>query len=144
MSLKIIPTTLSHLQRLARIGREQWPHENWITEAYLKITVAKKGIHYTALLNKAVVGSIMAVEEDYPKFWIHYLVVDKNYRRKGIGTALLKKIESKLAKGAFLLVDLEKNDRTGLAFYKKNGFLIQGKVKNWFEGREGIIFGKKI
>ena len=88
-------------------------------------------------------GSIMVVEEDYPKYWIHYFIVDKEYRRQGIGTALLQKVESKLPKNTFLFVDLEEKDKTAFSFYQNNNFEVMGTVKNWFTGKEGIIMAKK-
>lgn len=142
--MNIIPTKIPHVKTLAEIGREQWPTENWITEGYLNITLHKKGVHLTAINNQQVVGSIMLVEEDYPKYWIHYLVVEKKYRRQGIGTLLLRKAEEKLSRGTLLFVDLEKRDTIGLKFYQKNGFLKMGKVKNWFEEKTGIILAKKV
>ncbi len=140
----IVATSRSHLSALARIGKTQWPNEKWITPGYLRITLQKEGAHYTALSDGKVVGSIMVVEEDFPKYWIHYFIVDAKLRRQGIGAALLRKVEEKLPRNAFLFVDLEKNDEVGISFYRKNGFKRMGKVKNWFEGREGIILAKKI
>ena len=146
MATKLTPTQEAHLTILATIGKEQWPEENWITAPYLKTTLDKAGFHFTALeQHQQPIGSIMAVEEDYPKYWIHYFIVDQAYRRQGIGSQLLQKVEGKLKKGNFLFVDLEQiRDKEGVSFYLENGFKIMGKVKNWFDGREGIILAKKI
>src|SRR3989338_5497761 len=135
----ILRTKSTHLPELVGIGTAQWPKEGWITRSYLHHTLRKKGFHYTAVLNKEIVGSIMVVEEDYPKYWIHYFVVKKNYRRQGVGSALLQRVISHLRTGNFLFVDLEKNDHTGLSFYRKNEFGVMGLVKGWFDGKPGII-----
>ena len=140
----ILRTKSTHLPELVRIGTAQWPKEGWITRSYLHHTLRKKGFHYTAVLNKEIVGSIMVVEEDYQKFWIHYFGVKKNYRRQGVGSALLQRVISHLRTGNFLFVDLEKNDHTGLSFYRKNEFGVMGLVKGWFDGKPGIIMAKKV
>ena len=139
----ILRTKSTHLPELVRIGTAQWPKEGWITRSYLHHTLRKKGFHYTAVLNKEIVGSIMAVEEDYPKYWIHYFVVEKKYRRQGVGSALLQRVISHLRTGNSLWVDLEKNDHTGFSFYRKKGFRVMGIVKGWFSGKPGIIMAKK-
>lgn len=142
---KIVKITEKHLKDLVSIGKSHWFYEKWLSIRYLKNTLDKRGFHFTAIINGKLVGSIMVVEEDYPKYWIFYFAVGKNYRRKGIGTALLKKIESKLKNGNFLFVDIEKSDKTGINFYSKNKFKVMGKVKNWFEkDRTGIIMAKEI
>lgn len=141
--ISIAKSRNSHLSILTQIGKRQWPKEKWISRHYLYHTLQKKGFHFTALLNGKIVGSIMVVEEDYPKYWIHYFIVDKDYRRQGIGSALLRKVESKLPKNTFLFVDLEEKDKTAFSFYQNNNFEVMGTVKNWFTGKEGIIMAKK-
>ncbi|GEM_PF-3574845 len=143
--VKIIKTRGSHLKRFVELGKKQWPSEKWITLQYMKNTLRMKGLHFTALANGQIVGGIMVEEQDGPRSWIYYFCVADHCRRQGIGTALLKKVELKLKKGTLLFVDLEKNDKTGLRFYKKNGFHNMGAVNNWFEGdRKGIILAKEI
>lgn len=142
--MRIVKTTKAHMKDFVRIGGQYWTYE-WVSLHYFENTLSTHGFHFTALIGKNVVGSIMVVEEDYPRFSLYFFAVDKNYQRKGIGTALLKKAESKMKKGTFLFLDTEKEDRIGIRFYKKNGFRAMGKVKNWFgSGRKGIILAKEI
>jgi len=117
--IKIVKTNDKHLGHLVDIGKQHWIHENWIDTKYLKNTISKNGVHLTALVHNKIVGSVVAVEEDYPKFWLYYFAVHKAHQRKGVGTSLLKKAESKMKKGTWAFVDLEKSDKTGMILYEK-------------------------
>jgi len=61
--------------------------KNGLQKKYIENTLNNRGFHFTAFVDGKIAGSIMVVEEDIPKFWIFYFIVDKNYRRTGIGTA---------------------------------------------------------
>jgi ribosomal protein S18 acetylase RimI-like enzyme len=141
--VKIVKLKKIHLKSLAKLGKDTWPQEEWITEKYLRNTVKSNGVFLVALANRKVVGGILVSEQDYPKMWLYYFAVDKNYRRMGIGSSLLRAAEKKIKKSTMLFTDLEKSDVSGLKFYRKNGFVVAGKVNNWFPyGRTGIIMSK--
>lgn len=143
--IKIVKTTISHVNDIVRIGKKHWFYEDWVTKKYIENTLNNRGFHFTALADGKIIGSIMVVELDIPKFWIFYFVIDRDYRRMGIGSALLKKVTGRMKKDEFLFVDLTYGDKTGMQFYKKNGFKIMGRVKNWFEkGKDGILLAKKL
>ncbi|KHO47757.1 MAG: N-Terminal Acetyltransferase [archaeon GW2011_AR5] len=143
--MRIVRTAKAHVNDIVRIGKSHWFYEEWITKKYIENTLNNRGFHFTAFVDGKIAGSIMVVEEDIPKFWIFYFIVDKNYRRTGIGTALLKRVTEKMKKDEFLFVDLAYTDRTGMNFYKNNNFKVMGKVNNWFEkGKSAVIMAKKI
>lgn len=48
-----------------------------------------------ALVEDQIVGLVMAGCEDQ-KGWVHYLGIDPAFRRKGIGTTLMKRVEARL------------------------------------------------
>ncbi len=56
--------------------------------------------------------------------WIVTLIVKKNYRRKGIGTALLKKLFDKLPESSesIKVINIDGNDKDTMAFVKNSGF----------------------
>ena len=141
--IKIVRTKKKHLNGLLVVGKTNWEYK-WLNLEYLENTISKRGVHLTAFMDNKIVGSIMVVEEDYPKFWLYYFVVDKMHQRRGVGTALLKEAEARLPKGTLMFVDTSRLEKIGLKFYYKNGFKLMGKVKKWFVNTEGIILAKKI
>ncbi|MCS7134403.1 MAG: GNAT family N-acetyltransferase [Candidatus Pacearchaeota archaeon] len=132
-------------EKVYSLGVQAFEGELWLTRKFIKGAI-KNGICFGAFLDKKLLGAIIVKVLDKPKAWIYFFVVDKKYRRKKIGTILLKKAEKKLPKGYYLLcVDLENKDVSGKKFYIKNGFKESAKIKDWFGiNKTGIIFTKKI
>ena len=142
--IKIVKASKRHVKDFIRIGHQHWSYK-WITSRYFNNVLKTSGFHFVAVDGKKVVGGIMVVEEDYPRFEFYFLAVDKKHLRRGIGTALIKKVETRMKKGTYLFVDTSKYENDAIKFYKKVGFREMGRVKNWFErGITGIILAKKI
>lgn len=99
--------------------------------AYLKRLLSGDAfIAVVALAGDAVVGGIAAYE--LPKFeqerseiYIYDLAVSEAYRRKGIATALIKKLEAvALDRGAdviFVQADTDEDDQPAIELYNKLG-----------------------
>ena len=97
---------------LYRIGLKQFKGERWYSKRFLVSTFRREALSYGCFEKDKLVGGIMADILDSPKTWIFFFIVDKAYRRNGIGTKLLKEVEKNLPKNNnFLFVDLEKTDK---------------------------------
>ena len=77
--------------------------------------------------------SITASNHILAKF-VHF-AVDKEHRRKGIGTAIFRAAEKAIGKGKIELFVSEKSQEF-LEFYKSLGYEIEGKLKNHFRPNE--------
>ena len=138
--------TKRNLNDLYKLGKPQFKGQEWYDMRFLKETIESEGYHYGVFEKSKMLGAIDVVFQDKPKVWIYFFVVDKNYRKRGIGSKLLEKVEKKLQKNFFLIfVDFEKNDYSAIRFYKKHRFKEQAKIKNWFGIRhDGLIYSKII
>lgn len=78
-----------------------------------------------ATINKKIVGSIIGAFNGR-RVWIYHLAVHPNWQSKGIGSKLLKKIESIFKKkGATkILLGVSFNNLSTCSFYEKNGYSI--------------------
>jgi len=134
------------IDSLYKIGLEEFKGEFWFTKRFLKETIGNPGYHYGAFEKDKLIGGILVKRFDRPKLWIFFLAIDKNYRRKGIGTKLLKLIESKCSENyPLIFVDLCDKMVKAKNFYTKNGFKEQAKISNWFGvNKEGLIYSKLI
>ncbi len=133
-------------EELYKIGLKSFEKEGWLDKRFFEDSLKRDAISYVAIKDRKVIGGIIADIFNKPQAWIFFFVIAKKYRRKGIGTKLLKKVERSLPKNYFLLiVDIEKKDYSGVNFYKKNGFNKQAGIKNWFGKRtKGLIYTKKL
>lgn len=91
---------------------------------FSNVALQNSAIVCVALFNNKIVGAVRAISDLSRHSFVVDLIVDKNHRRGGIGTKLLKNIVSELKK--------ESNRKIGLTtepcspwlkeFYMKNGF----------------------
>jgi len=85
-----------------------------------------------AEINKKIIAYI-AFEIEKNALYIGDVYVLPNYRKKGVGTALIKKTEKirRLINKKYLRVDAREKDKTALKFYKKMRFKFwKNKGKN--------------
>jgi ribosomal protein S18 acetylase RimI-like enzyme len=83
---------------------------------------------------KYLVSRLLTSEIKPNEYYIGVLCVDPNYRRKGIGISLIEKVK-KIAKRKNckrVILDVSKDNTSGIKFYEKNGFRIYNEVKTTF------------
>ncbi len=121
------------LQALEKLYRQFWNEESDIETMKNKYQEIKNDSRYlllAAVFEDKVVGSIFGVmcEELYghcrPFLVMEDLIVDENYRGKGIGKALLREIEEtgKKLKCSQILFVTETGRKEAISFYEKAGY----------------------
>lgn len=92
-------------------------------------------LFFIAEENNQIIGSVIAGFDGH-RGWLYSLAVHPSYRRKGIGTSLVKKALNELEKLGCLKVNLQihGDNKIVIDFYEKNGFLVE----------ERISMGKKL
>ena len=81
------------------------------------------GLSSVAFAGDKLIGTILC-SHDGRRGYLHHLAVDRRYRRKGIGCALVDRSLSLLAKEGIVLCNIfiiEEND-PGITFWQHNGF----------------------
>lgn len=94
--------------------------------------------------NGIEIGGILAGIGYWNGLEIKVLWVEEMYRKKGVGTQILKHVE-KIAKekGAEVSM-LDTFDFQGEEFYLKNGYEAIGEIKDFPKGHRRIYFSKKL
>ena len=112
----------------------------------------RKQVFHVAVVDNKVVG-VMGYKPDnegadrvYSAVWLY---VHKDYRRKGIGSKLWSSIEKALinkgARKCYLDVGNERDQPEAIAFHKRQGFELEGVMKDyWKDGEDMMIFGKRL
>jgi len=75
---------------------------------------------------------------------IKILWVREDYRKKGIGTQILKYIEKKAKEKGATIALLDTFDFQAEDFYLKNGYEPFGELKNFPKGKRRIYFSKQL
>lgn len=100
-----------------------------------------------AEMNKKIIGFIIGAKTSNKTVRIPILAVRKEYRRTGIGSALLNKLFEILILGDIELVDLEvrTNNKIAIKFYKKHGFILSEKISRFYQsGEDANIMRKSL
>lgn len=142
--IKIVKMATKDIGVLLKIGKAHWKDEDWLTRNYLKYSFIQPGISYVAKSENKVIGGIIFVYEDIVKNWIRYLIIEKKYRRQGVGKTLLQKIFYKTKKGESIFIDTGTQDKGTIAFYQKLGFKKCGMVRGLYGNKSAYFLKKTI
>ena len=74
----------------------------------------------------------------YPDGNIASIAVDKNLRRKGIGTLLMNKATN-ISDNGYGNVEVRKSNTTALIFYNKLGFKKKGIIKDYYGNEDAVV-----
>ncbi len=82
-------------------------------------------------------------------FDIYWIVVDADYRKKGVATGLLKDTERILAGEGARLIMAETSGQSGYAparsFYERNGFQAEARIRGFYRpGDDLVVYVKRV
>ena len=136
--IDIRPYRMDEELEVTQLWKKAFPetplHNDPIRDIQSKLKI-QPGLFLVAVNDHLLVGTAMAGFDGH-RGWVYYLAVDPAYRRKGIGTALMKKAEGLLAQMSCSKVNLLiRADNSDLqTFYEKLGYSVE----------ERISMGKKL
>lgn len=70
------------------------------------------------------------------------IFIDANHQREGIGSDTIKVIKNyafNYLQLNMLFCHIGEDNPASISFFKKNGFVISGQLKNWLKGLDGYI-----
>jgi ribosomal protein S18 acetylase RimI-like enzyme len=91
-----------------------------------KKALVEDGLFFVAIVDDAVVGTVMGGYDGH-RGWIYTVAVSPALRRRGIGTALVNRMETVLRELGCLKVNLQvrMRNREVVRFYEKLGFNVE-------------------
>jgi len=128
---------LFDLLGIYRVEKESFP-DPWPLLAFLPYISAKDALAFVAEEEK-VIAFILAFREG-EEIHIHDLAVAPQYRRKGIGSALLAALISSAGDARRLRLEVRVSNSPARAFYRKHGFKEVAVLPNYYaDGEDGIL-----
>ncbi len=120
------------------------PYPYSLLRAYL---VLADGLYLTAKYDGKIVGYVIGIIQNGYRGHIVSIAVDKLYRKRGIGSTLLKSIEEKFkmrsAKYSYLEVDIRNHD--AISLYWKNGYISTYLRRNYYgRGKHALVMVKNL
>ncbi len=105
--------------------------EDQIINQINKNTNLSFGAFYNDTLVSFILGDLFNIEK-ISEYEILLLYVSKHFRKKGLGTQLLNRIEKNNSSLKKIYLEVSKNNYEGLSFYKKMKFKKIYTRKNYF------------
>lgn len=101
------------------------PHNDPATSIRQKIAVERE-LFLVADLAGSIVGTVMGGYDGH-RGWIYSVAVDAGHRRRGIGAALLRRLEADLKSRGCLKVNLQvrATNTQVIGFYERLGFMVE-------------------
>jgi len=119
-------------KEVAQLWREVFPGSpTWndpVTDIQRKLQIQRE-LFLVAIIDSTVVGTAMAGYDGH-RGWVYYVAVKTAYRRKGIGAALMNRVEHDLKQIGCPKLNLQvraDNDEV-VAFYQKLGYKVEPRV----------------
>ena len=105
--------------------------KNQIINQINKKTNLAFGAFYNETLVSFILGDLFNIEK-ISEYEILLIYVCKNFRKKGLGTKLLNKIEENNTRLKKIYLEVSKNNFEGISFYTKMNFIGMHTRKNYF------------
>ena len=107
-------------------GAPAWNHPE--TDIQRKLSVQRE-LFLVALIDGELVGTAMGGYDGH-RGWVYYVAVSRRYRRRGIGTALMKRVEEGLLRLGCPKINLQvrTSNQEVVAFYEQLGYEIEERV----------------
>ena len=129
---EIRPYLESDRAAIVELWREVFPESpRWNdpeTDIQRKLSVQRE-LFLVATFGSEVVGTAMAGYDGH-RGWVYYLAVRSNYRRRGIGSVLMKNVEERLARLGCPKLNLQVrvSNEGVVGFYRRLGYKVEERI----------------
>ena len=141
MSLKIEKMTSSHIGEIAKLEKECFSSP-W-SEDGLKSEINNKFARFFVAFSNGKIVGYVGSHNVLGEVYITNVAVLPEFRRKGIGKAIVEHLVSEMkAEGAdFVTLEVRKSNSNAISLYEKCGFQKVGERKDFYEKprEDGIL-----
>ena len=143
--LQIVPIEYGHIKDIANLEKvcfsTPWSQET-ITDAY------KTGTKFFVVEKDRKVLGYVGLSAIIDEGYITNIAVFPEYRKMGVGTALLQHLFdfAKEKELAFISLEVRESNSNAISLYKKLGFIEEGKRKNFYSlpSEDALILTKRF
>jgi len=119
---------LIHVVRIA----DEALTENYTMDFFLYLWQISSDGFLVADENNRVVGFIIGMLTAMDELRILMLAVEKDYRRRGIGSMLLKNLMMRYPHARRVYLEVKCSNHEAIKFYKRHGFVIKEKIEDFY------------
>jgi ribosomal-protein-alanine N-acetyltransferase len=142
--MDILPATLRDLGSLRHIEQACFPKDAWPLLDLIAVLTWSDVIRLKAVADSQMVGFIAGDPRPSENMaWIATISVLPEYRRRGIGRALLRACEEKLPQQRIRLCVRVSNE-SAIEMYKREGYLSMDTWREYYNDKENALVMEKI
>lgn len=150
MSVIVQKASKADLDNLHMIEQKSFTAEAWSKKQIAMFLGSTGSVSLIAKVGGRIVGFVIGLIERYDGFKLgHIITIDvlPDYRRKGIGMALLKSVEQEFKKADLKICYLEvrEDNRDARRLYHKAGYVEIERLQNYYpRGGHGVRLEKTL
>ena len=142
--MEIISATILDLGALRKLEKESFDRDAWPMIYLIAVLTFSNVVRLKAVENGSMVGFIAGDPRLRDGWgWIATIAVDSNFRRRGIGTALLHACESQLGVPRSRLT-VRTSNQGAITLYEKEGYRTIDVWKAYYSDGEDAIVMEKV
>ena len=144
--IQIAPFRLRHMQRLLRIERASFGAEAWPRQYFVEMYRDCRDFFVVAKVRGRIAGYAVACTEKR-NAEIASLAVHPDYRRRGVGDALMRRMLRELRTAGVRRVELmvRTGNTAGARLYRLLGFRRVRMLRRYYEdGGDGVVMVRRI
>lgn len=147
MEVKIETAFIKLLDELCKIEEQCFDQEAFSKRQIAYLLTDYNTIALVAKSNSIIAGFIIAqVEIENDTLYGHIITINvpPTYRRKGVGSKMLKEMEEILKQKSISECHLEvrEDNSAALKLYQKSGYQKMGKLENYYGKKHGLYLKK--
>jgi ribosomal protein S18 acetylase RimI-like enzyme len=142
--MEILPSNIRDLGSLRRVEQACFPKDAWPLLDLIAVLTWPDVIRLKAVVNGQMVGFIAADPRSTGDIaWIATVGVLPSHQRQGIGRALLRACEVKLAQPRIRLCVRASND-VAIKMYKQEGYIAADIWREYYNDKENALVMEKV
>ena len=130
--MEILPMTSEHMEKLAELEKLCFSRP-WSREALIEELTNPVAAFFTAVEGREILG-YSGMHCAGGECYLDNLAVFPQYRRQGVGKALLRALEEEARKrgGEFLSLEVRASNESAISLYQSRGFQEVGRRKHFY------------
>jgi len=143
--MEIIPANILDLTALRKLEKESFDRDAWPMIDLIAVLTFSNVVRLKAVEDGNMIGFVAGDPRPRDGWgWIATIAVDSNFRRRGIGTALLHACESQLGVPRSRLT-VRTSNQGAIILYEKEGYLTIDVWKAYYsDGEDAIVMEKTL
>ena len=143
--MEIVPATILDLNPLRKLERACFEKDAWSLFDLIAVLSWPEIIRYKAVEDGQMIGFVAGDRRlSQGAAWIATIGVDPRYQRRGIGRALLRACEERIASKRLKLT-VRMSNHAAVSLYEKEGYHTADVWKAYYnDGEDGLVMEKSL